>query len=190
MLYFIKKIWQYDTKAMEKKFMAILMMFKRVNNIMLEIKIQLSGLSSHSLNKFLIEPETFKNILSKEIEDFNNFYNQLSISMMKFIQSRAEYADAKSEINNYDFSQEKYKKHLLSFAYYLKSSQENQNYQQHELNLNTVLDCLMIDELYDAFGSLNDMIELNRYHDLVDKMTLTEINSFNENKFRLVTSFV
>lgn len=58
------------------------------------------------------------------------------------------------------------------------------------MNLNSILDCLMVDELYDAFGSLNDMIELNRYLDLVDKMTLTEINAFNENKFKLVTSYV
>lgn len=61
------------------------MLFKRVNNLMLEIKIQLSGMSSHTLNKYLIEPETFKNTLTKEIEDFNNFYNQISIQMMKFV---------------------------------------------------------------------------------------------------------
>jgi len=28
---------------------------------------------------------------------------------------------------------------------------------------------------------------MNRYHDLVDKITLTEINAFNENKFKMVT---
>lgn len=45
----------------------------------------------------------------------------------------------------------------------------------------------MLDELYDCFGLQNDTIEMNRYHDLVDKITLTEINAFNENKFKMVT---
>ena len=65
--------------------MAILMMFKRINNLLLEIKIQMSGLSSHNLTKYIIEPETFKNIINKEIEEFNEFYNQFSILMMKFV---------------------------------------------------------------------------------------------------------
>lgn len=40
----------------------------------------------------------------------------------------------------------------------------------------------MLDELYDSFGLLNDMMEINRYSDLVDKLTLNELKAFNENK--------
>ena len=45
----------------------------------------MSGLSNHILNKFLVEPEPFKNIITKEIEEFNGFYNSTSIQMMKYV---------------------------------------------------------------------------------------------------------
>ena len=37
------------------------------------------------MSKYLLEPETFKNLLAKETNDFNEFYNQFSIKMMKFV---------------------------------------------------------------------------------------------------------
>lgn len=42
-------------------------------------------MNNNTLIQYLIEPETFKNQIIKEIENFNNFYNKLSIKMTKYI---------------------------------------------------------------------------------------------------------
>lgn len=41
---------------------------------------------------------------------------------MKFVQNKPEYHEAKSEINNYDFSLEKFRKNLLGLVVYMKQT--------------------------------------------------------------------
>ena len=85
---------------------------------------------------------------------------------------------------------EKYRKYLLQLASYLKTTQEQSNFVKHEQDLCLIIDSLMLDELYESFGSLNEMIEINRYMDLVDKLPLGEISALNENKFKMATAII
>ena len=46
------------------------MILKRLNYLNLEIKISMSGLSDNYLSKYLLQIETFKNTINKEVEEF------------------------------------------------------------------------------------------------------------------------
>lgn len=188
LLFFVKSLWMFELENNEEnKFLAILMIFKKIHCLILEIKITLTGLSNNCLMRYLENVETFKNTINREIEEFNSFFDLLMLELGTYINSdRPEFYNSKLELNKYEFDQNAFKKHLINFIKNIKVSENNNDYLENEKQISNLLDCLLIEQIYETFGEIHNTVEIYKYIDIVKKLDFNELQNLNCEKLKIL----
>lgn len=181
--YNVKQLWGFEADNEEEtKLIAILLVLKKIHYLSLEIKISLSGLSSSSLDKYLVDTDNFKRTLNLEIEDFNKLYEDLVYSIKSYVETeKPEYKLLISEINKYDFDPQVFKAYLLKFMEVAKR-QTNCDRLFLERYLYHILDCLLIDDILENFGVVSGALESHRYVEIMQKLNFDELKLINDEK--------
>ena len=188
LLYFVKSLWIFELEnAEENKFLSVLMIFKKIHCLILEIKITLTGLSNNCLMRYLENVETFKNTINREIEEFNSFFDLLMLELGSFLNTdRPEFYNSKLELNKYEFDQDAFKKHLINFIKDIKESENNSDYLENEKQISNLLDCLLVEQIYETFGEIHNTVEIYKYIDIVKKLDFNELQNLNCEKIKIL----
>lgn len=187
--YNLKQVWGFEVENREEeKLLALLMILKKINYSMLEVKISLASLSNAYFDKYLTDADTFRVLINQEIDDFTAFFDTFMASLTEFVKTeRSNYYHLKAEIQKYDFDTATFRNSLLKIVGCVQSEvSASQDAQLAERVASCFIDCLYVDEICSAFGPLNSTVASYKYIELLAKITPEELNLINSEKLRLI----
>ena len=187
--YNLKQVWGFEVENREEeKLLALLMILKKINYSMLEVKISLASLSNAYFEKYLTDADSFRTLINQEIDEFTVFFDNFMSNLTEFVKTeRPNYYHLKTEIQKYDFDTATFRNSLLKIVGCIQSEvSANEDAQLSERVASCFIDCLYVDEICNAFGPLNSTVASYKYIELLAKITSEELNLINSEKLRLI----
>lgn len=184
---FVKFIWSLEMEEIEEtKLFCVMLILKKINYYILEIKISLSSYSNTFLSRFITDVEHFRLTIKHEIDAFCSFFEAFMANLHEFLRSSEnDYLRVRQEAENYDFNDQFFKTELLKMIISMKKHEKSIDSMQLELYVASVIDCVFVDEIMNTYGHVTGEIEKYWYNDLIQKIPTEELVIMNGEKFRI-----
>lgn len=187
MFHYFRQMWELQIEEVEEsKLLCLMLIMKRVNAGLMDVRISLSSLSNTFLSRFISDVEPFRGLVKAEVECFVGFFENFMTSLHEFLRSNpSDYQSVRSQVEKYEVDDKMLTEELLQFVVEIKKFEPKYGSQFVESYVCAILDCLLADEIVAGFGTPTGEIERYSYIEAISKLPIDEIVLVNSEKFRV-----
>ena len=186
LFYFLQTVWNFDVEKEEEKILAILMILKKINYLIIEAKIVLAGLSNNYLTQYLSDIPLFKQAFNQEIDEIISFFGSFISETKAFVETdKLGFSNLRAELEKYDFDPPMFKSIISKFIEMIKQATSDDKLKQEKV-VSALYDTLLVDEIFNYYGAVTTPIENYKYVENLNKLDLAELLLINSEKQKVI----